>query len=296
MSYEIDPNQNLQVASLFSQLYWEPQSIFYKKELFKDIAYNEVNSVIALQKGNGALPIREYLPLVEDSNYGGYSGCMLYHLSQMWGELKWMESTIMIGEWLHRDFSVEHPWNTPDDGDNFSSARNYNPYNLIGRILPFYAAGISKDEISEWVDFIKATFPDSELNLDTRWYFYQSIPRSYLTNAQFSNQLIPFIFNDDIVNNMLSIRIVGEKIDEVELIVKDGGGKMVFHEKNNKDMTFSKTVELQNGKISYKVIVKGNGQKINSMDGSFYLDVPKVVCFNSIIFDSNNTFLKRLSN
>lgn len=139
MSYEIDPNQNLQIASLFSQLYWDPKSKYYKEDSIKKIVYNEVNAVIDIQKENGSLPLREYLPLVEDSNYGGYSGDLLYHLSQMWGEKKWIASTINIGKWLYKAFPKEHPWNMPQDGVNFSSERYY-PFNLIARILPFYGA------------------------------------------------------------------------------------------------------------------------------------------------------------
>jgi hypothetical protein len=55
---EIDPNQNLCVALLFSYLYWEEESMFYLNKGLKDIAYNEVDAVISIQKLNGSFPLR----------------------------------------------------------------------------------------------------------------------------------------------------------------------------------------------------------------------------------------------
>lgn len=41
----------------------------------------------------------------------------------MWGEKKWIQATIDIGKWLNEDYSEEHPWNTPEDGENFAAER-----------------------------------------------------------------------------------------------------------------------------------------------------------------------------
>lgn len=293
--YETNPNQTLQVASLFSQLYWEPNSKYYKDELFKDIVYNEVNSVIALQKENGSLPIREGLPLVEDSNYGGYSGDMLYHLAQMWGEQEWVKSTIEIGKWLRRDFSEDHPWNMPEDSPNFASDRNWNSFNLIGRILPFYAVGISKAEISNWIDYIKKSFPEDELDIETRWYFYQSIPRSYLTGKPIPQKLKPFIFNDGYSNQNINIRLVGETIDFIELFIMNEHGKNVFHEEFDNNKSFKIEIPMSEGKYTYKIVVGGNMNTIGNSEDSFYVIAQDNVIFNIIFFDSRNTFLEKVS-
>ena len=294
MSYEINPNQNLQVASLFSHLYWEPKSLYYKDKLFKEIVYNEVNAVVALQKENGSLPLREGLPLVEDSNYGGYSGDMLYHLAQMWGEQSWIKSTIKIGEWLYRDFSKEHPWNVADDWPNFSSERTHNSFNLIGRILPFYAAGISKSEILNWISYIKETFPDDELDMATRWYLYQSIPRNYLSEKPVTNYLSPYIFNDDIFNERISIRVVGEKIDAIELHIKDKNGSIIYQDRFYGVDSFRKNISMTEGLYSYKVLVRGNKEKYSNIEGRFTVKVKGDICFDFYVFDLNNTFLDKV--
>ena len=295
MSYEIDPNQNLQVATLFSYLYWEPNSKYYKNQLFKEIAFNEVNAVIALQKENGSLPIREYLPLVEDSNYGGYSGDLLYHLSQIWGEHKWIESTIRIGEWLHRDFSENHPWNTPEDGVNFRT-KNFNSFNLIARILPFYAAGVSRSEISKWIEYIKQSFPNDELNMGTRWYFYQSIPRSYLMEKKIPQNLTPYIYGDNIDKGIISIRVVGETIKYIELIVNDKDGVNIYDERFGDEISFGKSVLVSEGSYVYKVVVSGNDNKMYSAEESFTVNQKENVCFYFTIFDTKNTFKDIVNN
>lgn len=293
-SYEIDPNQNLQIASLFSYLYWEPKSKYYKNKLFKDIIFNEVNAVISLQKENGSLPIREYLPLVEDSNYGGYSGDMLYHLAQMWGEFEWIKATIKIGEWLYRDFSEVRPWNTPEDGANFRT-ENYNSFNLIGRILPFYAAGLSKSEIFKWINYIEETFPNDELNMGARWYFYQSIPRSYLSENYIPNNLRPFIFNDDSDYDNIKFRIVGDKIDTIDLQIVDRDGLNIFHEQFTDIVSLSRTILMKKGMYSYIIEVQGNNNRISRTKGTFCVEERNEISLFVQVFDSKNTFIKQLS-
>ena len=248
-----------------------------------------MEAVLSLQKENGSLPLREYLPLVEDSNYGGYSGDLLYNLAQIWGRRKWMESTIAIGEWLHTDFSESHPWNKPEDYPNFSKERK-EAFNLVGRILPFYAAGIAKEEVSTWIKFIERMFPNDELNMGSRWYFYQSIPRSYLTDDFVPNYLKPFIYNDDFDGREIQVRIVGEIINKIVLNIIDENDNVIYQYDSDEGIALGKTVRLSRGDYCYNIIVDGNIHTHNSLKAEFTVKQQSEINFNISIFDSNNTF------
>ena len=293
-SYEIDPNQNLNVATLFSYLYWEKNSVYYKNELFKDIVFNEVNAVLSLQKENGSLPLREYRYAVEDSNYGGYCGTMLYHLAQMWGVDEWIKATVAIGNWLNTDFSEAHPWNVPEDGVNFATERYY-PYNLIARILPFYAAGLSKSEIFNWIDYIKTAFPDDELDMETRWYFSQSMPRDFLTDVKIKNELKPFVFSDFSDQNKLSVRAIGEEISMIKISVCNSNNAEVWQcLLQDKISDFFKTSSLKKGTYLYSVTCMGNTGKTSVYEDEFVLDSDADIDFKVTCFDRNNRFGDKL--
>lgn len=292
-SVEINPNQNIQVATLFSNLYWEPESIFYKNPLLKDIVYNEVNAVLSLQKKNGSLPLRQLLPLVEDTNYGGYTGNMLYQLAQIWGNPSWIESTIELGNWLFHEYSMSHPWNTPKDAPNYHFDR-INSFNLISRVLLFYAAGIPEQDVHNWIQFSEDRFPDEDMYLLERWYFYKSIPRNYLNgNMAIINQLPPSIYSEAAFPDKMSIRIVGETIKNATITVTNSltnEAVTSFNVNGDNQQAFS----LLKGE--YEIIVEAteaNGkttkdsQKLSlHQDLSYSIDV--------LVFDQNNRFYQKL--
>jgi len=218
-SYEICPNQNLTLAVLFSYLYWEENSRFYRNEGLRDIVYNEVNATLALQKENGSLPIREGLPLVEDTNYGGLCGEYLFTLAQLWGEEAWIAALKRLGAWLYTEYPMSHPWNTKEDYPNFSAER-FDMYNLIGRIVPFYAAGVDGAYTRQWIDFAKAAFPASDPIVLSRGYIDRSIPPEYF-GIDTRNRLPPRV-NMRYDGDDIRIVVVSPGIDSVRLVVKDG--------------------------------------------------------------------------
>jgi len=177
-SYEIDPNQNLEIALLFSYLYYDSNSIYFKDPLFKNIIFNETNASLSLMDNSGALPIREYKNDVKDSNYGGYASSILYRVNELWQNDQWSTSLKLIGQWLYEEFPKEHPWNTIDDYPNWDRDR-HTLYNLIGRVPAFYAFGVDSKYVKTWLKFANNKFPKSNMSLETRWLFYKSIPKSY---------------------------------------------------------------------------------------------------------------------
>jgi hypothetical protein len=209
-SYEINPNQNLAIARLFSNLYFEPKSLYFKSDLFKDIVLNEVNAALSLQDENGALKLREGLPLVYDSNYGGLASTMLYDIVQMWPFDKWIIPLKKIGTWLYRDFPIERPWNVEEDFPDWRQDR-FTSYNLISRLLSFYVAGVETKYVQKWVVFIHKTFPDVNLRLEARWMEMLSFPRAYYLEKEVEFYLKPkvYISSDE---QHLFINIIGEKI------------------------------------------------------------------------------------
>lgn len=177
-SYEIDPNQNLEIALLFSYLYYDSNSTYFKDPLFKNIIFSEVNAALSLMDKSGALSIREYKKEVKDSNYGTYASSILYRLNELWLNDDWNRNLKLLGKWLYEEFPKEHPWNTIDDYPNYDRDR-HNLYNLIGRIPAFYAFGVDSKYVKNWLIFAQEKFPESNMGLETRWLFYKSIPKSY---------------------------------------------------------------------------------------------------------------------
>lgn len=288
-TYEINPNQNLQMATLFTYLYWDENSALYQKELVKDIVYNEVNAVLSLQKESGALPLREGLPLVEDSNYGGYAGGMLYHLAQVWGESKWIEATIDIGNWLYTSFPMSHPYNMPEDAPNFHFKR-YESFNLIGRILPFYAAGIPNDYIQEWIRFTEDMFPTENLYMVTRWYYSQSIPREYLVpGSNVQNQLSPKIYVVNSRENELLLNVIAEEIKGLTLEVLIGD-QLYKKETITNDRTINLTDLKEEEDIILRLTCEANHTFLQK---EFPLSKGTEVKIQ--LFDKHNRFVEKLS-
>ena len=177
LAYTFNSNQNLVIACLFSDLYWNEDSQFYKNSVFKNIVYNEINAALSLQYPDGSLALAEHRPLVLDSNYGGYSASLLFLCCLLWQETPWIDALKKMGQWLYHDFPMNHPWNLREDFPNFAQERFYSS-NLLGRIPAFYITGVSEEYAHEWIDFTKAKFPDENLYLDLR-FFNSKIPPSY---------------------------------------------------------------------------------------------------------------------
>lgn len=258
----IDPNQNMVLAWLFSELYWCEESSFYKRQEFKDIVFNEVNAALSLQREDGALSLAEHLPAVYDSNYGGYTSSILYNICQMWGVPEWIEALKRMGLWLYVSFPMSHPWNEKSDYPNWAADRFY-ASNLLGRMSAFYAAGIESNYAHAWVSFIKEKFSIHDRNLVLRDFCTRSFPRSYFIEG-FNDRKFDFIdeplffIGDD-------IRIVGRNIDG--LCINDI--QYVLSEKNKFN------VELVAGINVIKVICRDKVLFVKrlKMDWSQYLDV-----------------------
>ncbi|MCD7035558.1 hypothetical protein LRR81_15030 [Metabacillus sp. GX 13764] len=290
---EINPNQNLQIAMLFSSLYWEPESDFYQSSLAKSIVMNETEAVLSLQKPNGALPLTENLPLVEDTNYGGYSGNMLYELSQMWGKEKWIESTADIGRWLFKEYTMDHPWNLPEDKPNYAIDRQES-FNLISRTLQFYAAGIPDASVKSWISFAERKFPDEKLYLLERWYFYQSIPRDYLdSRITLKNQLPPQMYAE-LTADQASVRIAAEELNSWQITVKNTeNGQTVLEKTAADDAAFEMTLP----KGSYQVTIEAaeaNG-KITKQSKMLAIDGDNtVIPAQVLLFDRDHRFFEKI--
>lgn len=290
---EINPNQNLQVASLFSELYWEPNSRFYHSQTALDIVMNETGAVLSLQKPNGSLPLTQNLPLVEDTNYGGYSGNMLYQLAQVWGNIEWVKASADIGHWLYKEYSMNHPWNMPQDAPNYAIDR-VGSFNLISRTLQFYAAGIPDPFVKNWVSFAEKRFPDEKLYLLDRWYFFQSIPRDYLdSRITRRNQLPPQIFSN-VSEKKASIRIIAEELSDTVIKIRNT-------ETNEESETITapedilKTITLNKGTYELSTESKEANGKITKNSLSFVIsDDNSSYELNVLLFDRNHRFYQKL--
>ncbi len=219
--YEINPNQNLAVARLFSTLYFNPKSIFFKNFEFKNIVFNEVNAALSLVNPDGSIPLRENLPYVFDSNYAGLATTFLYNIVQMWAlEDTWKKDLQKIGLWIYKKYPMSHPWNTPEDFPNFRAERFY-AYNLIGRLVSFYYSGVSSEYARSWVEFIKNKFPEENLRMETRWMEYRDIPRSYYLSSDFNFNLPPkfYISHND---KKVMITVVSESSDNFSFRINYG--------------------------------------------------------------------------
>ncbi|MED4532009.1 hypothetical protein ABET51_07995 [Metabacillus fastidiosus] len=289
---EINPNQNIQIATLFSYLYWEPESKFYQSALAKDIVLNEVGAVLALQKKNGSLPLTQNLPLVEDTNYGGYSGNMLYQLAQVWGNEKWMKSAVDIGNWLYREYSMEHPWNTKEDAPNYAIDR-INSFNLISRVLQFYAAGVPDEKVREWINFAEKRFPDEKLYLLERWYSYQSIPRSYLDSKIYvKNQLPPKVYSD-FYPDKGSIRIIAEEIVQASVeIVNQGRNEVIETIAITDDLNTS--IQLEKGIYEMKIEARAANGKVMTDTKTLTVNESTAFLLKVQLFDKNHRFYQKL--
>ncbi|WP_338781659.1 hypothetical protein [Metabacillus sp. FJAT-52054] len=289
---EINPNQNLQVASLFSELYWEPKSRFYQSPLAKDIVMNEVGAVLALQKKNGSLPLTQNLPLVEDTNYGGYSGNMLYQLAQVWGNEKWMKADVEIGKWLYNEYTMEHPWNTPADAPNYAIDR-IGSFNLISRVQPFYAAGIPDEKVQAWIQFSETRFPNEKLYLMERWYISQSVPRDYLDkNITRKNQLPPKLYTEA-ADRTVSARMIAEEITDVKITVVDTDDSSVpFSYSEIEDL--KKEIPLKSGKYKVNFDVHEANGSITQASKELVLTADHSVQLEVKLFDRNHRFYEKL--
>ncbi len=182
LDYEIDPNQNLVIAWLFSSVYFCKESRFFKDELLQNIVYEETNAAISLTTAAGELPLCERYVNCYDSNYGGYSATILYCVAQLWGNRQWIDVIKRWGNWLYTSFPVNHPWNTKEDWPNWVKDRHY-ASNLAERIPAFYLSGVSKQYNWNWVSNIIQLFPDYDRYLYLKFYGLKTIPTSYLKSS-----------------------------------------------------------------------------------------------------------------
>lgn len=209
----IDPNQNMVLAWLFSELYWCEESCFYKRQEFRDIVFNEVNAALSLQRVDGALSLAEHLPDVYDSNYGGYTSSILYNICQMWNMPEWINALKRMGKWLYEAFPMDHPWNEKSDYPNWVVDRFY-ASNLLGRIPAFFAAGVDREFLYQWVSFAKEKFSISDRNLILRDFCIRSLPRSYFIKG-FDDSKFDFIDEPRVLIDDDNIRIIGRNVDKL---------------------------------------------------------------------------------
>lgn len=209
---------------MFSELYWCEESSFYKSPELKDIVYNEVNAALSMMQPDGRLSLAEHLPLVYDSNYGGYTSNILYAICQLWNNEDWIESLKKIGMWLYTAFPKEHPWNVKEDYPNYRADRFY-VGNLTGRIPAFYACGVSSESACDWSEFIKSKFPEDCFNLEIIGISVKSLPPSfYLRNAddaKFYTLIPPSIIVDQEVR-IISRHVGAIYLNGVRMDMEDG--------------------------------------------------------------------------
>ena len=264
--YLIDPNQNIVIAWLCSELYWCSESRFYKSAELRNIVYNEVGAALSLMDASGRLSLAEHLPLVFDSNYGGDTSTMLYAICQFWNEPVWIEAVRKMGNWLYTEFPQSHPWNTKEDYPNYSQDRFY-PSNLTGRIPAFYAAGVDSGYTQNWIHFVEYKFPHEELKLELLTFNLKSLPSSYYLKNQnkklFYTLIEPLILLDE------EIRIVGRYVGHISV---------------NEEIV-NESVFLKKGKNHLKVYVTEDFyfEKIIEMEDSCHMNV-KIIDENHSLF------------
>lgn len=211
--YEIDPNQNLVLAWLFTELYFCKESKFYKNPLFQDIVKEEVNAALSLMTSSGELPLSESYIKCFDSNYGGYSSTILYGIAQIWGKDEWIMAIKKMGNWLYSSFPINHPWNMKDDYPNWVKDRHY-PSNLAERIPAFYLSGIEIDYNRKWVDNIIRLFPEYDNQLELKFFGLKSIPPKYCNESY-----LDLVGYDEpkiaLINN--SVRIIWRDINIIQV-------------------------------------------------------------------------------
>ncbi|GEM_PF-6663762 len=217
LSYQINPNQNIALARLFSELYFLKDSKYFKREDFKEIIFSEVSAVISLINIDGSLPLAEHRLKVLDTNYAGYTADMLAYISVQWGGL-WDQHVSKIGSWLYRAWPKEHPWNTKHDYPGTAKV-NLTGYNLIARLPAFYYAKVDRRYAREWVKFAKSKFPGEDLRLETRWMEHQSLPVSYYLDFDLFFDLPPKVYVSARDPNSLVVQLVTEKIDGYKVYI-----------------------------------------------------------------------------
>lgn len=232
-SGEINPNQNLQLALVFSHLYFEPASKYYLDPQMRDLAYNEIEATLSLVRSDGFFPLNQNAIDVGDSNYAGLSSTILYQLVQMWGEPDWIEHLQKIGIWLNTAFDESRPWNTIDDGEDYHFDQ-FSAFNLFARIPAFYAAGVPAERAQEWMRFVTRCYPAFEiLGTTPRWDYLLTLPESYYSDIKRTNNLkvyAPQVYLDKkedlTVCNVVGHKIIKILIDGNEIPVEDNRRKL----------------------------------------------------------------------
>lgn len=105
----VDVNQNAELALAYTQLYFDPESAFYKSATAKDIADNEMDAGVAMQDPKtGAIPIgdSDYWLTRCDTMYGSYGLFSWTWLNMYWKNPDWQKHVEDAGCWL-TGFSVE---------------------------------------------------------------------------------------------------------------------------------------------------------------------------------------------
>lgn len=261
LSYQINPNQNIALARLFSELYFLKDSKFFKREDFKDIVFNEISAMTNLLNKDGSLPLAEHRLKVLDTNYAGYAADMLSYISQQWGGI-WDEHVSNIGGWLYEAWPMEHPWNTKQDYPG-TVTENFTGYNLIARLPAFYYGKVDSQYAKNWVAFSKAKFPDQDLRLETRWMEHQSLPVSYYLDYDLFFDLPPKVYISARDPNLMIVQLVSERIDSYKVYINSKPIRSgyisascgeVRVEVNNK--THEESVLCKNSKIIIKKVTK----------------------------------------
>lgn len=166
----ISPNQNAEVGLLFTLLFHNPKSRFYRDPLAKEIAIEELDAAISVQKASGALPLTVD-PTYDDTGYGSYTLVLLAMANSHWRKSEYTNSLIAGGQWLKI-------WLTPGMyadhyGNNlFCRGRDSNgrpcehSMEMWSRLPSYYLSGLNLDNYvpllyKNWLDNVATTYDAS---------------------------------------------------------------------------------------------------------------------------------------
>jgi len=99
----VDVNQNAELALVYTLLYFETKSTFYKSEIAKDIVTNEMEAGLAIQDAaTGAIPIAdtEYWNKKFDTLYGSYAMFSWTWLNTYWRNGEWQKHIERSAHWI----------------------------------------------------------------------------------------------------------------------------------------------------------------------------------------------------
>jgi hypothetical protein len=170
----ISPNQNAEVGLLFTLLYHNPHSAFYLNSTARDIAQNELNAAISVQKANGALPLRDYTSAENnnnyDTNYASYTFALVAMANVYWNEGKYTTAIAKGGDWLTQYMSSDYPYWAAHFGNNETCVvlGCENSAEMWNRYIAYYQAGVDLNSYtnnlySNWLKLSDAPFDQGKI-------------------------------------------------------------------------------------------------------------------------------------